>query len=76
VKPHEAALTQYDPAIIGLVSLFIDSVSQEEIMTFIRRCATRGQDILFPHSSATHAKVVNAQPNQMKARTPALSNRR
>ena len=47
-KPHEAGLTQFHPVFIGLVAQLIDSTSPEDILTFLRRCATRGQDILSP----------------------------
>jgi len=64
VKPHEAALSQFDPAIIGLVSLFIDSNSQQDIQVFLRRCAARGQDILFPPK--TQAAVQRPRPQSIK----------
>ena len=73
-KPHEAALTQFHPAIIGLISLFIDSTSQEEIMVFMRRCAARGQDILFPPSSPEVTKRFNSQPNQQRRAVSKVKN--
>ena len=62
VKPHEAALSQFDPAIIGLVSLFIDSTSQQDILAFLRRCAARGQDILFPPNSQAAVQSPRPRP--------------
>jgi hypothetical protein len=62
VKPHEAALLQFDPAIIGLVSLFIDSTSQQDILVFLRRCAARGQDILFPPTTQAAVQRPRPQP--------------
>ena len=52
VKPYEAALSQFHPVIIGLISLFTDSTAQEDIVAFIRRCAARGQD-----KGQNHAKL-------------------
>jgi len=57
LKPHEAALAQFHPAIIRLVSQLIDSTSQEDILVFMRWCAARGQDILFPPGAATAPKA-------------------
>ena len=62
VKPHEAALLQFDPAIIGLVSLFIDSTSQQDILVFLHRCAARGQDILFPPKTQAAVQCPRPQP--------------
>ena len=45
-KPYEAVLTRLDPVFIGLIAQFIDSTDLGDIRGFLRRCATRGQDIL------------------------------
>ena len=57
MKPHEAALAQFHPVIIGLVSQLVDSTSLEDILVFMRRCAARGQDILYPPGANTPSKV-------------------
>jgi hypothetical protein len=61
MKPHEATLAQFHPVIIGLVSQFIDSSSQEDILMFLRRCAVRGQDILFPPGPKALANALNSK---------------
>ncbi len=62
MKPHEATLAQFHPAIIGLVSQLIDSTTQEDILAFMRRCAARGQDILFPPGAQATLKVPVYRP--------------
>ena len=52
MKPHEAVLEQFHPIIIGLISHLIDSTAQEDIAAFLRRCALRGHDILYPPKPA------------------------
>ena len=48
MKPYEAALNQFHPAIIGLISQIIDSPAPDDILAYLRRCMARGSDILFP----------------------------
>jgi hypothetical protein len=69
MKPHEATLMQLHPIIIGLISQFIDSNSQEDILFFLRRCAARGQDILFPPDPKALANTLNSKP-KLKYRAP------
>lgn len=63
LKPHEAVLKQFHPAIIGLISQFIDSTSSPDIVDFLRKCIAQGQDILFPPRAAVPAKTRNSKPN-------------
>jgi len=57
LKPYEAVLQQFHPAIIGLIAQFIGSGSPEDILNFLRKCIARGQDILFPPRAAMRGKT-------------------
>jgi hypothetical protein len=70
MKPYEAALRQFHPAIIGLISQFIDSVHPDDILAYLRKCMARGSDILFPPrtTSARFLPETKAKPRVRKAR--------
>ena len=63
LKPYEAALSQFHPAIIGLISQLIDSPSPDDILAFLHRCIARGHDILFPPASTQRQKSPKLKTN-------------
>ena len=63
MKPYDAVLSQFHPAVISLVSQFIDSPRADDIVAFLRRCIARGQDILVPAGMTSMPKGIPPQRN-------------